>query len=518
MKRQIMTTKRFLIAWLFILSFFIMQGCYTDAVSPGINQANISDLAEYKEKRKKLIESIRPETEKLNLQERRASEQFEGLKRKIYNRWEPASPWISKPFYEVKDDIAKTQLYKIIQQMPKGSVLHLHPSAMGNLPAAIEKAMTRKDAYILTKGDSRGMIRFEGGKDWVGVGQMKDFGLTKTDVIKCVTIGTEDEAIGDIWSEFQKIFGRISYMIGNYPYEDYLYEAIEYFALKDNISHLELREHKPQKEQIERYKRILKRLSDNGIDISIRLIYCDVRVLGSGESPDERCNRLRESASRAIDMMEKYPDMVVGFDVYAEEDKGLPASFMAELMIEAKQEAAAKGIDFNLYLHGGESIFPVSFNAADEFNGNIPKYYNNNVIDAYLLGAKRVGHGFELAKLPRLAEYYQEQGICVELCPISNQLLRYFKDIRNHPGISLFNDGVAITINPDDPAIFGYQGVSFDYWVAVMAWDMSLADVKKCIVNSIEYSSLALPEKSELMKKWQIKWSKFIDELSEFKE
>jgi len=87
--------------------------------------------------------------------------------------------------------------------------------------------------------------------------------------------------------------------------------------------------------------------------------------------------------------------------------------------------------------------------------------------------------------------------------------------MRNHPGINLFNQGVAITISPDDPAIFGYQGVSFDYWVAIMAWDMSLADVKKCIVNSIEYSSLALPEKSKLMKKWQKKWSKFIEELGE---
>ncbi|MFA6186558.1 MAG: hypothetical protein WC770_05015 [Phycisphaerae bacterium] len=476
-----MKTKRFLTACSFLVLCFIIQGCF--------QQGAISSLAEYKEKRSGLIEKIRGETESLNSQEKKASEKFEILKRQIYSESLPAAPLVSKPFYDVKDEIANTQLYKVIQQMPKGSILHIHPSAMGNLQTAIDKAIASKNASLTN-------------------------GLNKTELLKSITIGPEDESIVDIWPEFEQIFGRMHGLIVNYPYEDYLYDAIEYFATKDNISHLEVREHSPRQEDIERYKRIEKRLADNGIDISIRLIYCDSRRPESGESPDDRCAKLRQSADNAISLMEKYPDMVSGFDIYAEEDKGLPASLMADLLIEAKQKAAAKGIEFNLYLHDGESIFPISFNAADQFDKNIPKYYNNNVIDAYLLDAKRVGHGFELAKLPRLAEYYREHKICVELCPISNQLLRYFKDMRNHPGISLFNQGVPITISPDDPAIFGYQGVSFDYWAAVMAWDLSLADVKKCIINSMEYSSLAPPQKNELMKKWQKKWNKFIEELA----
>lgn len=470
-------TKRFLKVYPFIVFCFVIQGCYHNS---------LSNPAEYKEKRSGLIEKIRGETESLNSQEKKASEKFEALKREIYNAGLPAEPLISKPFYEVKDRIADTQLYKVIQQMPKGGILHLHPSAMGNLQTAIDKAMGGKDAYALTKG------------------------LNKNDLLKSITIGAEDESIADIWPEFEEIFGRMHGLIANYPCEDYIYDAIEYFAVKDNISHIELREHSPRQEDIELYKRIEKRLADNGIDISIRLIYSDSRRPEYGESVDDRCAKLRQSADNAISLMEKYPDMVSGFDIYSEEDKGLPAILMADLLIEAKQKAAAKGIEFNLYLHGGESIFPVAFNAADEFEKNIPKYYNNNVIDVYLLGAKRIGHGFELAKLPRLAEYYRKNKICVELCPISNQLLRYFKDLRNHPGISLFNQGVPITISPDDPAIFGYQGVSFDYWAAVIAWDLSLADVKKCIVNSIEYSSLAPPQKCELMRKWQKKWNKFI--------
>lgn len=510
MKRYTTAIKQLLIASSFIISLLVLQSCCPPSSRDNTNHANISSLAEYKEQRSDLIEMIRGETEQLNPQEKQASEQFEELKRVIYNKTQPATPWISKPFYEVKDKIAKTQLYRIIQQMPKGSILHLHPWAMGNMQTAVDKAMTKKDAHVLIKGDNRGMISFTSGKDRVAASRINEFGLTGKDLMECITIGPEDEAVSDIWPEFERIFGRMANPIISYPYEDYFYEAIEYFAIEDNISHIELREHTPQQKDIEMYKRINNRLAGNGIDISIRLIYCDTRQLAKGETPNDRCDRLRESTNKAIDLMEKHPDVVSGFDIYSEEDKGLPSTLMAELLIEARQKAAAKGVDFNLYLHGGESIFPMSFNATDEFSNNLPKYYNNNVIDVYLLGAKRIGHGFELAKLPKLADYYKEQGICVELCPISNQLLRYFKDLRNHPGINLFNQGVPITISPDDPAIFGYQGVSFDYWVAVMAWDMSLADVKKCIVNSIEYSSLNATEKRKLKNKWQNQWTKFI--------
>ena len=504
---------RFLMLSPFIILLFIMQGCSTHAAY-GLDHANISNLTEYKQKRRDLIEQIRPKTENLTPREKLASRQFEILKQNIYNTWQPATPWISKPFYDVKDKIAKTQLYRTLRQMPKASVLHLHPSAMGNLEAVINKALTRKDAHVFTKGNRRGMIRFKGGKDWLPVSQMSSVGLSKTDILKSITIGAEDESIGDIWPEFEQIFGRMSPLISNYPYEDYLYESIEYFATKDKVAHLELRSHRPNENTIEMYKRIRNRLKDNAVDISFRLIYSDSRRLASGESFDDACSRLRKSMTNAISLIAKYPDMVTGFDIYSEEDKGIPSSLLASLLIDARGQAAAKAVDFNLYLHGGESLFPVSFNATDEFAKNIPKYYNNNVIDVYLLCAKRIGHGFELAKLPHLAQYYAENGICVEICPVSNQLIRYFKDLRNHPGISLFNQEVPVTISPDDPAIFGYQGVSFDYWVAVMAWDMSIADVKKCIVNSIEYSSLNTTEKNKLMKKWQKQWTEFIDGLT----
>ncbi len=133
------------------------------------------------------------------------------------------------------------------------------------------------------------------------------------------------------------------------------------------------------------------------------------------------------------------------------------------------------------------------------------------MIDAYLLGAERVGHGIELVKLPELASMYASEGIHLEICPISNQVLGYVPDLRNHPAILLMRSGIRISINPDDPAIFGSGGVTCDFVVAVLAWDLSLADLKCLIMNSIEDAAMTEEEKAELMDSWEIRWDDFIN-------
>ncbi|MBN2063510.1 MAG: hypothetical protein JW745_01820 [Sedimentisphaerales bacterium] len=484
-----------------LLRINIVTGCKND----------ICSITEYKQERARLTEQIGPKKLSLSDKEQKAAIKFEELKNDVYRTQAPAQPWISRPFYEVKDKIAQTELYEVLKQMPKGGILHLHPSAMGDLPKAIDIALGNQNAYVKIEGNSRGMIAFTAGEGWIKASEIGKYGLDKNDLLKCITIGSEDEDIKDIWPEFENIFGRMYDLCENYPYENYLYDAIEYYAVEDNVQHLELRVHCPGEHTIAMYKNIEKRLAANGIAISIRLICSDGRTPYWQETPQQRLESLKESVRNAFKLKAKYPEMVAGFDVYAEEDKGLSASMLAELLLDAKNEANDQGVELEFYLHNGESIFPVSLQADDEYSWNGPKHYNNNIIDAYLLNAKRVGHGFELARLPKLAELYKEKDICIELCPISNQLLRYFKDIRNHPGINLFNQDVAITLSPDDPAIFGYKGVTFDYWAAVIAWDMPLGDVKKLILNSIEYSSLETERKTILKDNWELKWDSFIN-------
>jgi len=99
--------------------------------------------------------------------------------------------------------------------------------------------------------------------------------------------------------------------------------------------------------------------------------------------------------------------------------------------------------------HGGESL----------------KYRdNNNLIDIILLGTKRIGHGLNLSKHSYLLDLVREKDICIESCPISNQGLGYYNDLRAHPIRTFINLGIPVSISNDDPSFFGLEGVSFDYY------------------------------------------------------
>jgi aminodeoxyfutalosine deaminase len=72
-----------------------------------------------------------------------------------------------------------------------------------------------------------------------------------------------------------------------------------------------------------------------------------------------------------------------------------------------------------------------------------------------LLGAERIGHGTTAAQDPELLAYLAETGIPLEVCPSSNLATRAVASLDEHP-IRAFRDaGVTITVNSDDPPMFG---------------------------------------------------------------
>ena len=97
-----------------------------------------------------------------------------------------------------------------------------------------------------------------------------------------------------------------------------------------------------------------------------------------------------------------------------EEDYNFPINYFLEQILATKQRMGDK---FNVYLHAGESN----------------SRHNIELYDAILLGTKRIGHGFSLAKHPILIEMVKEKNICVECCPVSNFVLGYVHDLRCHP-------------------------------------------------------------------------------------
>jgi aminodeoxyfutalosine deaminase len=71
------------------------------------------------------------------------------------------------------------------------------------------------------------------------------------------------------------------------------------------------------------------------------------------------------------------------------------------------------------------------------------------------LGAERIGHGTSAAEDPALLAHLAEHGIALEVCPSSNIATRAVPSLAEHPLPRFVAAGVPVTINSDDPSMFG---------------------------------------------------------------
>jgi aminodeoxyfutalosine deaminase len=72
-----------------------------------------------------------------------------------------------------------------------------------------------------------------------------------------------------------------------------------------------------------------------------------------------------------------------------------------------------------------------------------------------LLGAERIGHGTSSWQDPALLEHLAATGVALEVCPSSNIATRVVDTLADHPLRRFVDAGVTVTINSDDPPMFG---------------------------------------------------------------
>ncbi|QZY28329.1 adenosine deaminase [Nocardioides coralli] len=72
-----------------------------------------------------------------------------------------------------------------------------------------------------------------------------------------------------------------------------------------------------------------------------------------------------------------------------------------------------------------------------------------------VLGADRIGHGVSAAADPELLAHLAQEGIPLEVCPTSNIATGAVPSLEEHPLRTFVEAGVPVTINSDDPPMFG---------------------------------------------------------------
>jgi aminodeoxyfutalosine deaminase len=114
------------------------------------------------------------------------------------------------------------------------------------------------------------------------------------------------------------------------------------------------------------------------------------------------------------------------------------------------------------------------------------------------LGAERIGHGIAAAQDPRLLAYLAQHQVPLEVCPTSNVRTRAVPSIDEHPLPALVAAGVPVTINSDDPPMFGTT-LEEEYAVAARLLGLDVTGVAVLARAAVRASFLPAAGKSRLL-------------------
>lgn len=174
-------------------------------------------------------------------------------------------------------------------------------------------------------------------------------------------------------------------------------------------------------------------------------------------------------AKKSADFIIENKDTFVAIDL-ADNEEGFDCKPFAPLFEKAKEAG------LRITVHSGE----------------IPggEFFVKDAIE--YLHAERIGHGLQIYKNKEMINFVKARGVTLELCPISNYLTNAIPDLTKHPFKFLMNEGIKVTINSDDPGIFGTT-ILDDYEVLKDLHGFKLEDFNRC--NQMAYEACFIPEK-----------------------
>lgn len=201
-----------------------------------------------------------------------------------------------------------------------------------------------------------------------------------------------------------------------------------------------------------------KERAEREFDMSIGLIAITSRSLGP------------QSCVRTVDWAVRHKGEILGIDL-ADSERDFPLrEFVPQVM-------KAKDAGLKVTIHTGEDT---------------PASFIKETIE--LAEPDRIGHGIHSIEDRQVIELIKERGITLEVNPWSNYLTNSVRTIEQHPLKQLFDLGVKVTINSDDPEVLE-TNVNNEYRIAHEILGMSMDDIATC--NRYAYEASFLPEASK---------------------
>ncbi len=205
-----------------------------------------------------------------------------------------------------------------------------------------------------------------------------------------------------------------------------------------------------------------RRRGERDFGLSLAWIFDAIRQFGA------------EKAQSVLDLAIQFRDRnVVAFGIGGDERAGPPEWFAG-----VYARAAEHGL--HLTAHAGESAGP------------------DSIWGALNLKAERIGHGLSAGQDPELIEELAERQVPIEICVTSNLRTGCCADLAQHPMRHYFDQGLMLTLNSDDPAMFRTSLVE-EYALVQEAFGFTDEHLRELARNSFEASFLAPDKKIEFL-------------------
>ena len=176
--------------------------------------------------------------------------------------------------------------------------------------------------------------------------------------------------------------------------------------------------------------------------------------------------------TKAAELRKTYPS-IVGIGIGGDEARGPAQDF--KLIYE---EAKAAGL--HLTAHAGENVSAQSIWAAIN------------------IGAERIGHALSAVDDPELLDILAEKQIPLELNVTSNLRTGCCGSMEAHPVRHYFERGLMITLNSDDPPMFGADLLD-EYETVHREFEFTFEQMREIAGNSVEASFLPPTLKLKLL-------------------
>ena len=275
----------------------------------------------------------------------------------------------------------------------------------------------------------------------------------------------------DNFLDFLKTFDDLSAIIRQpIDYYDMVYDYLRACALASTLYvemmysplHAEKMTGIPSKEHVAAISDAIRR-AEADFGIMARIIVTGVRHFGV-----ESCEMV---ATQAIKNASAY---VTGFGLGGDE-----INFPAPLFQKTYQIAKEEGL--GLTIHAGE------FGSAESILAAIASCQ-----------VSRIGHGVNAIKSERVIQSLIDKNIHLEICPSSNLHFSLFDNMHAHPIRSLYQRGVSISINSDDPPFFN-TSIGQEYQKVEALLGFSEDDFRKINTMAIQHAFLDQANKAKLL-------------------